>query len=351
MKLLVSIKNQIINHICYRDVFNAPVAIESLRWWMGIDHNSNAVFNQAIEELEDEKLIVCRNGFLAVTEKDRYIDEQVEKSILTKKIISKSKRFLSLFSKLPMIKYIGISGSLAAENPTIGHAGVNKGTVDLDLFVISSKNTMWILFLFERVFTNFHRRIFGHHFYCFNYVTDETFLEIANKNFYTATELVNLKTVYDDNVYDHFISQNDWHKKYYPLSISNKVDKFPVDESLLTILISPINFICFAFFCVGRGIKRLEINPLLEIFGGFNPKQKCNLKRISNPNGGYQHAIKQRYKELYKMNFSEYYSNETIEMLFPLSDSLVFSKENVYDMEHAELFTKYALKVNEENTI
>ena len=85
MKLLVSIKNQIINHICYRDVFNAPVAIESLRWWMGIDHNSNAVFNQAIEELEDEKLIVCRNGFLAVTEKDRYIDEQVEKSILTKK--------------------------------------------------------------------------------------------------------------------------------------------------------------------------------------------------------------------------------------------------------------------------
>jgi hypothetical protein len=351
MKIPVTIKNQIINHICYRDVFNAPVSIDSLREWVGIDRTTNDAFNQAIAELEDEKLTIQRNGLLAVVGNDESIEKQSEKSILTKKLIEKSQRFLGLFSRLSIIKYIGISGSLAADNPTIGSAGVNKGTVDLDLFVISSKNTLWILFLFERVFTNIHRLIFGHHFYCFNYVTDETFLEIANKNFYTATELVNLKTVYDDNVYGQFLSQNDWHKKYYPLSISTRVDKFPIKDSLLTILISPINFICFALFCVGRGLKRLDIKPFLEIFGGFNPKQKCNLKRISNPNGGYQEAIKQRFKELYQMNFSGYYSDEIIDMLFPASGSFEFSMENVYDVEHAELFTKYALKVNEENTI
>ncbi|MFY0651984.1 MAG: hypothetical protein JXQ96_08135 [Cyclobacteriaceae bacterium] len=344
-------KRQIINHVCYRDVFNAPVFIDSLRGWMGIAPAENEAFDQAIQELTLEKVIVERRGFLAVAGNEENIEKQAEKSLLTKKLIGKSQRFLRLFSRLPIIKYIGISGSLAADNPTIGHAGVNKGAVDFDLFVISSKNALWILFLFERIFTNIHRLIMGHHFYCFNYMTDETFMEITNKNFYTATELVNLKTVYDDNVYDQFVSQNNWYKKYYSLSKITEVVKYKTKDSLLSILIGPINFICFTFFCIGRGIKRFELNPILEMFGGFNPKKRNNLRRVSNPNGGYQEAIKRRYKELYKVNFPQYYSDEVIESLFPVSSSFEFSKENVYDAEYAELFTKYALKVNEENTI
>jgi hypothetical protein len=182
-------------------------------------------------------------------------------------------------------------------------------------------------------------------------VTDETFLEVYNKNLYTATELLNLRTVYDAGVYDDFMNENNWFQKYYS---NQQLREKPNDKNRslsFWILLAPFNYICFALFCIGRALKRFELDPLLEAFGGFNPVQKCNLKRISNPNGGYQEAIKSRFESLYKSNFSQYYSKQVLEDLFPADYSFQTSERNIHDLENAALFTKYSLSTDEENTI
>lgn len=347
----VTIKNQIINHICYRDVFNAPVSIELLKKWIGINQINTASFNDAIYELKSEKLIVQKDEYLAIYPKYEFIEQQAEKSIVSEKLINRGRIFLTYLSKVPLIKYIGISGSLAADNPTIGTAGVNKGVVDLDLFIISAKNTLWIFFLLERVYTNVQRLIFGHHFYCFNYVTDESFLEVHNKNFYTATEIINLKTIYDDGVYDDFMVKNKWSEKFYNNLYGHGEIIYSRKSFSWLFILWPLNFLCFILFCLGRGLKRLEWEPILEMFNGFNPVQKCNLKRLSNPNGGYQEALKARFLELYKMNFPGYYSKQMMEHLFPAYSAFQITKEKSYDLEHEEMFTKYSLSQDEKNTI
>lgn len=348
----LSIKEKLIVHISYRDVFNAPIPIRECKQWLGIDSHNSHKFVEAIDELKGENLISEKNGFLCVYGKEDIIDQQTEKYELTEELVAKGEKTLKFLSKLPFVRYIGISGSVAAKNPTLDIDRKGRKYIDLDIFVICRSNTLWLLFLIERVLTNFIKLFKGHHFYCFNYVTDETFLEIYNKNFYTATELINLRTIYDTGIYIPFIEKNNWYHKYYPEFNGNGNGIYKPKSASWTVIVAPINFICFAFFCIGRAIKRMEFDPILEIFEGFNPLHKCNLKRISNPNGGYQEAIKNKYSDLLKNNFPKYYSSAIMEYLFPASAAFSFMPEqNVYDKENAELFTKYQLSTDEKNSV
>lgn len=336
------LKSAIVTHICYRDIFKSPILIQEMVNILSIDIHSQGNFEIAINELCEEGLIEKKNGYLVSKGNLGLIDLQPYKNTTTENLIKKGNRFLKIFSKIPFVKLIAISGSLAANNPVLDRNGMNKGKVDMDLFVISEANTMWILFLFERIITNLYKFIFRQNFYCFNYVTDYTFLGIHNKNFYTATELFNMKLIYDNNIFDEFLLENEWYLRYYP-----EVKKIPNSsgvggESFLLKLLFPVNYLCYIFFCIGRSIKRMELTPIREISWSFNAENKCNLKRIANSNGGYQELIKERFKENYIEKFSGYYSNELLNELFPSSESFRFTRENSSDSEFDQLFEKYA---------
>lgn len=349
----MTIKQKIVIHVSYRNIFNAPVKVGDCQNWLGIKEYNLDGFRVAVNELKNEGLISEKNGFLCVKGYEETVDLQSEKDQLSKALLAKGNKTLMLISKLPFIRYIGVSGSVAANNPTPYSRGKYKGSVDLDLFVICRFNCLWIFFLIERVVTNIKKAISGHHhFYCFNYVTDESFLEVYNKNFYTATEITNLKTIYNEDIYLPFIEENRWSENFYPQLTKFRAESKKKRPPIWTFILAPLNFLCFAAFCLGRAIKRFEIAPLLEVFGGFNPIQKCNLKRISNPNGGYQEAIKNRFKELYQRDFPGYFSDAIIEDLFPSSTAFTYYPEhNVHDSENAELFAKYTLSSNEKNSI
>jgi hypothetical protein len=336
-----SLKLQIVIHVCYRGIFRSPILKRNLLQFLKVEEDNQA-FKEAILELKSEGLIEEKNGYLVTVGNVDWIDIQTDKNFLTNKLIAKGENFLRFFSKIPFVMFIGISGSLAANNPVVDKNGLNIGKVDMDLFVISSANTMWILFLFERLITNLYKLIFRESFYCFNYVTDRTFLQIHNKNFYTATELYNMKLIYDNNVYDDFIRTNSWYEKYYPEIeyVANNEGKKNVSSTLK--FLSPLNYVCYILFCCGRAIKRFEIAPIKEISNRFNPVNKCNLKRIANSNGGYQELIKLRFKENFLEKFRAYYSDHLLNELFPPNESFSFSIEKSTDADMDILFEKYA---------
>jgi len=345
----LTIKKHIINHINYRDVFNAPVKISELMTWLGVERNEHKtlMFDRAVNELIDEKIIVKENGYLAVFGKQESIQYQKEKRILSGHLIDKGNSVLKIISKLPFIKYIGISGSVAANNPTLDQSE----HLDLDLFVISTKNSLWIVFLFERLVTNFIRLIKGDHFYCFNFVTEESFLEISNKNFFTATEIINLKTVMDKGIYNVFIESNTWYSAYYSNESVKKNDNPDnLSKGLLTLL-TPINYLFYMLFCIGRGIKQMDLKVALEFTKKYDPTHKCNLRRISNPNGGYQEAIKKRFTELYQKNFERYNDSNMIDHLFPKEGSYQIPEGEIDNFEFGQLFSKYSLKEDEKSTV
>lgn len=346
----LSLKERIIIHINYRDVFNAPIKKDDLIKW--IIENRDIEKLQEIElvlkELKNDGLIIERKGFLAVAGKEEIIDLQNEKTALTQHLIHKGTSFLRLLGKLPFIKFIGISGSVAANNPTVD----NEGHVDLDLFIITSKNTLWIIFLIERLVTNITRLIRKKNFYCFNYVVDESFLEIYNKNFFTATEMINLIPVLNKGVQNKFVEHNSWFKSFYPEKSILYDNESPNKKQRSYTYLKPLNHLCFAIFCLFRALKWFSFRHILEYSSKFNSKNRFNLKRISVPNGGYQELIKDRFKSLLNANFPTYSSERFVEVLFPEKDSFLFlTNENRDDLVFLQNFKRYQSIGHEKSSI
>lgn len=339
----LNLQEKIICHINYRDVFNAPVLKTSLIKWLGVDDlKGRYEFDNIINELKYHQLIIEKEAYFAVIGKESIIDDQPRKTALTAELIKKGHGGIKFLSKLPFVKYLGISGSLAADNPT---GNIKKDHVDLDLFMIMSNRTLWLFVFFDRILSNLIRILLGDHFYCCNYVTEESFLEISNKNLYTATEIVNLKTIKDRGVFKKFIKKNAWYKHYYPFnSIPVELDNNQSNTWYLQLLV-PLNYILFILFILPRTIKKRSLKPILELRLSFDPSVRFNLKRVCNPNGGYQELIRNRFETKFKINFKEHYSKSLIDSCFPLEAARdVQPKKNNYDQEIVKLFDKYNVK-------
>ncbi|MEL7148150.1 MAG: hypothetical protein AAFO69_17380 [Bacteroidota bacterium] len=345
--MTLSLKELIISHINYRDIFNAPVKVSSLMQWIGAENNEqlSESVNMHLYNLENENLIVRAKGYVAVYGKEHIIEQQQEKLELTQRLIKKGESTLNFMNKLPFVRYVGVSGSLAADNPTSD----KDGHIDLDLFVITAQNTLWIVFLIERVITNMIRLVQKNHFYCFNYVTEENFLEIYNKNFFTATEIKNMKTLSDDGVLDTFMSQNKWYEVYYPAVSDNPQKSVKSKLSLLSIIAWPVNYAFFALFCLGRGIKKGKLSYLKEFSSQFNPEHKCNLHRISNPNGGYQSAIQKRFERLLKSNFKNTNAQHILANLFPGSNPKTVQESAIELVDQKKYNSKYIISSDEQS--
>ena len=279
--------------------------------------------------------------------KESLLDLQKEKIAAANQLVQKGQTVLKLMSKLPFIRLIGVSGAVAADNPSLDKNSYN----DLDLFVITSHNTLWIIFLIERLITN-GIRLFnkGNHFFCFNYVTDESFLEIHNKNFFTATEIQNLKVIADDGIYRDFLEDNRWQKKYYPGEKTIKSPTSRKKKNYLYYITMPFNYAFFVVFCMARGIKKGKWNMMMEFTSKFDPLQKCNFHRISNPKGGYQQAIQDRFENLFRSNFGQYYTKDLVSEFFPSESSSLFEKNSqAFAYEEAQHFSKYVKTADEKS--
>lgn len=337
------LKNKILVHIAYRDIFNFPVALEELKCWLDISGEQAVVLLfQYLGELLEEGLIDQQQGYYCVAGRTHLINERIGKKKLTRRIIKKCMPSVMQLSKIPYVKFIGISGSVAAENPTRDQTGVNTGKVDFDLFLIVKRDSIWIIFFFVRLLKNLFSllRIRSEHILCMNYVMDESFLEIHNKNFYTATELYNLKKVYGD-IGSLLYRKNSWFMQYYPGSeMLPAVSKTSSYHPLLTFF----NLSFFVLFQFSRCLKRLSVKPALEIHRSFNGCQRYNLKRICPPCGGFQEIIRRKFIETFNRYFPHYGGSELFDAVFP-SESLLSGQsitETDYDERTTESFSRYS---------
>ena len=335
----LSLKHQIIVHLNYRDIFNFPIRKNELVLWLNREEDQE--LNQAIWELEKESLISFDGDYLCIKGKEWTIEERKNKIGLTAKIIHSGKGLLGIFKRIPFLFYIGVSGSVAAENPTIDREGVKAGTVDLDLFVITKSNALWVSYFIVKSLNGLIRKFrLSKHYLCFNYAMDEAYLEIHNKNFFTATELYNLKSLVNE-AKPRLINNNLWVKNYYPgITVSPTISK--ITKPIF--IVRWLNYSLFSLFQFLRIFKRKNLHPIREINSDFNIGQRHNLRRVCPPNGGYQHLILWQFDDRFKNHFPEYYDEKVVGFLFP-SMSLQESKtksEIHYDQEMFDNFKRYA---------
>lgn len=134
--------------------------------------------------------------------------------------IKKASKIAHLLSKIPTIKLICATGSIAVDNA--------KSDADLDLFIVTANNTLWltrpIVFILLKILRLRRTTKLPEHNskkvkdkVCDNLWLDESALKIPQnkRNLYTAHEVLQAKPLFDrGGYYQKFIHANSWTKKY-----------------------------------------------------------------------------------------------------------------------------------------
>ena len=128
-----------------------------------------------------------------------------------------AKKYLKPVSLLPGLELIGLTGSVSANNAKLSD--------DIDLVIITSPNTLWVL----RPFILLYLQIIGKRrrwstlkksqkdLFCTNLWLDIDNLAVPKKqrNLYTAHEVLQVLPLYDrGGVFNLFLTKNRWVKKY-----------------------------------------------------------------------------------------------------------------------------------------
>lgn len=168
------------------------------------------------ERLISDKKYSDQEVILKLREIKRPEIGQINNKILSDKV-DKAKRLGELLAeRFPDILMVGITGSVAAGYP--------KKNEDIDLMIITKKDSLWITRLGVKIWTrinNIPRRKYGirqkKDDFCFNLWLEEESLKLPvnRQGLRNAMDLILMKPIVNKNkIYEKFIGGNEWVKKY-----------------------------------------------------------------------------------------------------------------------------------------
>jgi len=131
--------------------------------------------------------------------------------------IKYARKLARLFKFIPWVRFAAVSGAVSFGNA--------EEESDIDIFIVTAKNRLWLTRGIEAVLFYFLgvRRVLWKKQtkdkLCINFYTSEENLSLdikRNYRFLTALETVMLKSVYKKEYYGVLLSENRWVKEYFP---------------------------------------------------------------------------------------------------------------------------------------
>lgn len=154
------------------------------------------------------------NGLYSLRNEPVLMERRRKGNALAEKLLLTAYRNACFLQKFPFVRGVGISGSLSKKY-------ADKGT-DIDFFIVTVGNRLWIARTFLHLFKKLTYLVGKQHGFCMNYFIDEQALQIAERNVFTATEVVTLIPVCGDKAMADFFSENDWVQNYLPAQSPEK---------------------------------------------------------------------------------------------------------------------------------
>lgn len=198
----------------YSSVFNYPMSFFQLANYLISDEKFDVkFFKQSLRRLVKNRQVKVKDEkFYLSGTKPLSWDVRKKNSL---DLIKKNKDCLNILIRIPWIKMIGITGSVAALNA--------EKEDDLDIFVITARNRVWItrgfVILILIALKKYPNRKSNNLKICPNIFIDEDHISwpAEKRNVYTAHEVVMLQPYFDkDSTYFRFLNENAWLSEYLP---------------------------------------------------------------------------------------------------------------------------------------
>ena len=192
--------------VTYASLFDYPLTLAQLHaslvemradapsvasWWR------DSAFLQATVEYRDGHYFSSGRADLLHT--------RTRREALSRDLLEREHRVLSLVARMPFVRMVALSGSLAHLNA--------ERSADLDLFVITAPGRVWSVTLSVLVISRllgWRKRM------CLNYVISERAMAIEPADLFSANQIIHLRPVVGHDVFEQFVNANPFVKRFYP---------------------------------------------------------------------------------------------------------------------------------------
>lgn len=293
------LEDAIIKTLKYSSIFKYPLTLREIYKYLLCDNTYPLkLVEQELRKLEGQKKIYSYNKVYSL-KKIKKLD--YSKKIVCLKdfnhILNKVKKELNFLNKLFFIKFVGITGSVAAKDLS--------GNYDIDLFFIAQKNFVWISRLF--VVLLFKIKGIYKNPYCPNIYISEDSLNWYLKNVYIANEIARLKIVYNKNhTFQRFLQENGWITEYLPnmrFYISKK--SYPFYTNLLSLIALPIEvifyFIEYTYMKPKISTERVSLKKIMFLKKDYKDKILQQFNRLQQTKWGIVITRVDKLIKIYKI--------------------------------------------------
>lgn len=228
----VNNEEALIKTLVYSGIFKAGIKKDKIHEQLFDREISREALDRIVNKYLAENIIIETNGYLKLNyESDSFYN--IHKGRIGKK---KLRRLLGFLHRLPFISLIAFSGGTA-------HYGIENHD-DIDLFIISKPYAIYIVYFIIHIFSFVLK---ARKELCANYLIDESNLEIGqNYDYYTAHQIITLKSFRNEKMLSHFYSRNSWIKAFFPNFSIIQENYKPAGK--LYYLIRPFNWIIMSLY-------------------------------------------------------------------------------------------------------
>jgi hypothetical protein len=212
MPVGLKLETSILDVLRYFSLFKFPLTLPEIHKFCSTRASLKEVKYLLEKLVESKSLTLIENCYLLVNLPGLVVRKRKGAEVSKSKI--KEARFASkVINAFPFVRMVGVSGSLSK--------GYFEEGYDIDFFIITSKNRLWICRSLLHLFKKLTFLIGKQHNYCMNYFIDESALKIEEENVFTAIELATLIPMTNEPLYKAFISANFWMEEIVPNAKAN----------------------------------------------------------------------------------------------------------------------------------
>ncbi len=223
----------ILKTLIYADIFDYPLKAYEIHKWLIGRKTSLRQVEKTLERLNQESRIRKHGAYYFLPKRVRLVIIRKRREKQSGKFLLKTKIASWFLKVIPWVKLVGISGGLA-----MGNADKKD---DIDLFLVTSKNRLWITRLLTVGLLDFlgvRRKakmklsvVSGK--LCVNILLEEDKLTQDSKDIFVSHEVLQMKVLWQRyGIYSKYLTDNEWAFKFLPNWTTSQVKsaKFKVQS-------------------------------------------------------------------------------------------------------------------------
>ncbi|MDO8487177.1 MAG: hypothetical protein Q7S45_02715 [Candidatus Curtissbacteria bacterium] len=209
----MSLEKAVLSTLTYHGIFDYPLTKEEIYKYQIGETASRKKIEKAIHSLVENKKIATKNNLYYLKGRGKIVNLRTRRKKYSFLKLKKARFFANILKLIPTVKLVAVSGALAMENA--------QKNDDIDLVIITARNTLWSTRLLANILLQPFRRKAGwphiKNKACLNLFIEQSSLKIRTQNLYTAHEVAQMRPLWQrQNAYTSFLKANSWVKTFLP---------------------------------------------------------------------------------------------------------------------------------------